>query len=149
MGYIIDTGSALRLLIDSENCGGHVYLKHIGISNKSLLERLHGNEGRNGKTHWVSAFLTGQDAASAVSQILKNSPTDDISKVTTGKRADAAWEAETDAGFRVRFAFGSGVHTFVTKKMRIVIRAIPTSPRFYIYTFFPRPPLEFDKAIKP
>jgi hypothetical protein len=149
MGYIIDPGSALRLLIDSEKRGGHVYLKHIGISNDELLKRLLGSEGRHGKIHWISAFLSSQDAASAVSQALKNSPTDDNSNVTSGKRGDAAWNAETDVGFRVRFAFGGGVQTFVTKKMRIVIRANSLPPRFYIHTFFPLPPLEFDKTIKP
>jgi hypothetical protein len=142
MGYIVDTGSALRLLKDSEDRGGHVYLKHIGVTNDKLLERLYDPGGQGGEIRWISAFSSSRDAANALSQTLKNSPTDDISKVISGKRGDATWSAETDVEFRVRFAFVGGVRTLLTKKTRIVIRAISLPPRFYIHTFYPLSPLE-------
>lgn len=146
MGLIITAQQAIDLLVLSEQHGGHPCIKHVGISNAGLMERLlHGEGASPGGVAYISAFLTLADAGEACRQTLKNLGKGVVKRVAEGEAAQRDFiDIRTDRLFRARFAFGgAGVKTYDTDRMTLVIRHKPNFPRgFIVVTFFPRPPNE-------
>ena len=145
MGCYIDVGRAYQLLINSKRLGGHGEEKHMTINNKLLMLRLYNGEGaRNGKVQWISSFLNVSDAAKALVDTLKTWPSDRYNAIINNRTKEDDHLAETEAPFKARFAFGSGVRTIQTNRTKVVVRPTPEGLRFMIVTFYPRPPHEFD-----
>ena len=152
MGYIIHPTAALHLLQNSEKLGGHPCTRHIRLSNEKLMQSLYQGDGaRNGGIQYVSTFNSDSDAAKAASQAFKNIEGSLYHAISKNKNGQVSFEdIQIDQVFKVRFAMGSGVHQFYCNHVSLVVvgsNSVPES-KFFVKTFYPRPPNELRLASK-
>lgn len=148
-GLYYTPGLARQTLVASEGClspitgrAAHAGVKHVTAPNAFLMQRL-AEEGRNNRIAWFSAFLSLDDAAAALTEVLN---TDEVQRpliqVFKGNQEQFSRNnVRTARTYRIRLAFANGVLTRETDRMDIVVHRSPAHERnILIYTFYARPP---------